>query len=287
MHAVALDISFFNLKGGHSGVEIDKGRLNGIVGLATFLKQLSDDEINYELSSFEGGTASNAIPAKASVAIVVKSSDQEIVRKKVIEYCKTLSTKYQGIEENIRCGVKTLDELPQVITKEERDNAIKFIIEIIDGVYTMSKDMEGLVESSSNLGLFKISNGHIEFTSLIRSSSPEKEEELINAEIALAKSCGYSASSKKGSFAWPYDPNSKLVALTKKIYREQNNEEIKVSAVHAGLECGTFKKIKSDLDMISIGPDLKDGHTINETLYLNSIPRVWYLLEGLFAQYEK
>ena len=83
---------------------------------------------------------------------------------------------------------------------------------------------------------------------------------------------------------WPYDPDSKLVELAKEIYREQNGEDIEVAAVHAGLECGTFKVLKPDLVMIGIGPDLKDAHTPNETLYLDSIPKIWRLLEGILAK---
>ena len=278
----ALNVSISNLKGGHSGVLIDKGRLNGLIGLANFLKNV---DINYELASFSGGTASNAIPTKGIANIVINNKDKELFINKFNNYCDELKIKYNGIEEDIKCEVNELDDIPLVISKNEKDNAIKYLSEIIDGVYTMSKDMKDLVESSSNLGLFKIDNGLIEFTSLIRSSSPEKEEELINKELELAKECGYEAKTAKGSDAWPYDPNSKLVELAKSVYKKQNKEEIKVSAVHAGLECGTFKKLKPELDMISIGPDLVDGHTIKETLYLSSLPKVWHLLEGILKDY--
>ena len=279
-----VNISISNLNGGHSGVEIDKGRLNGLIGLANFLNLLNENNIYYEIASFDGGTAPNAIPAKANAKIVINEKDKTIVEEKMREYCDTLKTKYKNIEENIKCDVNIVNELPLVISKKESDNAIKFITKVVDGVYTMSKDMDGLVESSSNLGLFKIENGNISFTTMIRSSLGEKEKELLDSQIILAKECGFDASSKKGSDAWPYNPNSKLLELAKKVYKEQNNEDIKVSAVHAGLECGTFKKIKEDLDMISIGPDLKDGHTIRETIYLNSIPKVWNLLKGILKE---
>ena len=81
--------------------------------------------------------------------------------------------------------------------------------------------------------------------------------------------------------AWQFDPNSKLFELTKIIYKKQNKEDVEVVAIHAGVECGTFKKLNKDLDMISIGPDITDGHAIRETLYLNSIPRIWKLLESI------
>ena len=83
------------------------------------------------------------------------------------------------------------------------------------------------------------------------------------------------------------DPDSKLVELAKTIYKKQNKQDVEVIAVHAGLECGTFKQLNKELDMISIGPDITDAHTISETLYLNSIPRVWHLLEGILEAYPK
>ena len=286
VNGIAINVSISNLKGGHSGVEIDKGRLNGIIGLSKFLKKLDEDNINYDLATFEGGTASNAIPTKANATIVINKNEKDKIEDELTNYCNELKTKYNGIEDNITCEVKDVNGLPKVISKEEKNNLIKFITEIIDGVYTMSKDMEELVESSSNLGIVKLNDDGLVIASLIRSSSPEKETEIVNSELDLARNCGYEATSTQSSDAWPYNPNSKLVELAKKVYQEEFNKQIKVSAVHAGLECGTFKKIKPDLDMISIGPTLSDGHTINETLDLNSIPITWRLLEGILKEYK-
>lgn len=284
MGNMALKIGILNLKGGHSGVEIDKWRLNGIVWLAKFLRQL---DINYELASFEGWTASNAISTRANAVLVIDKNDKELVEQKFGEYCDMIKSEYKGIEDEITCEVNVIEELPQVINQEERDNIIKFITETIDGVYTMSEDMEDLVESSSNLGIARLDSEWLFLNALIRSSSPEMEVKIVNAWLDLAKECGFEVTYKQTSAAWPFDPDSQLLELTKKIYLVQNGEEITVSAVHAGLECGTFKKLKPDLDMVSIGPDLTDWHTIKETLYLNSIPKVWRLLEGILVEYSK
>lgn len=143
-----------------------------------------------------------------------------------------------------------------------------------------------LVESSSNFGLFKLNSGKLSFTASVRSSSPEKQTEILDAQAKLASEYGYKAEITKGADPWQFDPNSELLEIAKRVYKEQNGEEIEVVAVHAGLECGTFKVLKPDLDMVSIGPDLTDGHNINETLYLNSIPRVWRLLEGILVEYK-
>ena len=277
----ALNITISNLQGGHSGVEIDKGRLNGIIGLASLLKEFDDNGILYELSSFDGGTASNAIPAKASTIIVVNAEDVDKIKTKVTEYNKSLNDKFKGIEENIQIDVSDVNELPQVVSKEVNDNLIKFITTIINGVYSMSKDMKDLVESSSNLGIVKLNKDGISITVYNRSSSPEKETEINDSQKSLAKECGYEIETTKMAEPWKFDPNSKLLEICKEVYKEQNKEDIKVVALHAGLECGCFKNMKPDLDMISIGPDLSDVHSIKETLYLNSIPKVWHLLEGI------
>ena len=280
---LAVRIRLSNLMGGHSGVEIDKGRLNGIIGLAGFLKRLSDTGLFYELASFSGGTASNAIPTGADAVIVIKAEDKKKLSQIAKEYCEELRERFAGIEEDIRIDATEEDDLPQVISDEEKDHLLRFVTEVINGVYSMSTDMEGLVVSSSNLGVLKVDNGKISIMTSIRSSLAEKEEEIVRAQTALAKVCGYKTTKKHFADPWAYDPDSKLLARTKRIYKEQNGEEIKVVAVHAGLECGAFKKMNPDLDMISIGPDLKGAHTVNETLYLNSIPKVWHLLEGLLS----
>ena len=281
---LAINIGLFNLKGGHSGVEIDKGRLNGIIALGNFMKQLDEDGIYYELSSFEGGTAANAIPTKASAVLVIKAEDKDKIKQRIANYCDILNEKYKDIEDDIRYEVTEKDELPQVVSKEEKNNMIKYITEVIDGVYTWSKDIDGLVESSSNLGIARLNKDGLSITIMFRSSSPKKETEIGDAQMELAKLCDYKVNIIKTADAWDYDPDSDLLELTKKVYKEQNGEEIKVVAVHAGVECGTFKTLKPDLDMVSIGPDLKDVHTINETLYLNSVPKIWHLLQGILEK---
>ena len=280
----ALKISISGLKGGHSGVEIDKGRLNGIVGLGIFLKKLDKEGISYELASFTGGVAGNAIPPSADATVVTSEEGRKQIMKMLEEYQSSLNKKYKDIEEGIRCEIADIDNVPEVITGKEKIKAIRFITKVITGVYTMSADMDGLVESSSNLGIFKLDPEGLSAVISIRSSDPDKREEIIDAQMGLAKKCGYDAEDVKFADAWKYDPDSKLTELTQKIYRDQNGEEINVVAVHGGLECGTFKKLKPDLDMISIGPDLKDVHTPNEVLYLNSIPKIWRLLEGILAE---
>ena len=281
---LAVTVTLSGLRGGHSGVEIDKGRLNALIGLAGFLKELDREGIDCELASFEGGTASNAIPAKASCCIVLNAADRDALTHAADVYFGDLEAAYAGIEDGLAYSLKEEQSLPLTVSKVQKQNVIRYMTEIIDGVYTWSADKEGLVESSSNLGLFSLDQGGLTAVTYIRSSSGPLQQEILEAQKKLAAECGFDTEHVRMADPWPYDPDSRLLALTQEIYREQNGEDISVVAVHAGLECGTFKTLNPDLDMISIGPDLWDAHTIHETLYLDSVPKVWRLMEGLLAR---
>lgn len=281
-----LHMELSGLKGGHSGVDIDQGRLNGIISLADFLKILEEHNIRFELASFSGGSANNAIPNRADCTIVIDTGDGETVIALAADYLSRLQEEYAGIEDDIRLDISHGEVVPAVIASEAKDQIIRYMTEIMNGIYTMSPDLEGLVESSSNLGVAVLNEDGFHAGSYLRSSVSSLEKEILNAQLRLAEECGLETSTFKTSLAWTYDPNSKLLALARELYKRQNNEEIKVVAVHAGVECGTFKALSPSLDMICIGPDLANVHTTEETFYLDTLPRVWHLLEGLLAGVE-
>ena len=277
----ALHIVLSGLNGGHSGMEIDKGRLNGVIGLAGFLKELRENRIPFGIASFKGGTAGNAIPPKAECTIVTFPKYLDKVKGLGDAYYEKKKKEFEGVEDNMKFSIEEVDTVPKIISSRMARNAIRFMTSIVDGVNTWSKDMDRLVESSSNLGMVTLDEDGITIQTSIRSSVGSKQTKLLKGQLALAKKCGYIAKVTKFADPWPYDPNSPLLMLTEKIYKEQNGEEIDIVAAHAGLECGTFKKAIPKLDMISIGPDIAGAHTVNETLYLDSIPKVWRLTEGL------
>ena len=276
---MAVTIELSGLPGGHSGIDIDKGRPNALIELAKFLGSLSESEIVWELASFEGGTAANAIPSKAVCTITIDSKDRE----KLVQATESFFEKLKASGAGCNFTLNEEETVPKTVSAEERDAALRFISEVINGVYTMSADMEGLVESSSNLGIFNLNTDGVYGVTNVRSSSAEKETEICDSQIALAKACGYEVERSKRSDAWPVDPNSRLVKLAKDVYKYQTGKDIRVVAIHAGLECGTFKIRNPKLDMISIGPDIHEPHSINETLYMDSMPETWRLLEGILV----
>ena len=173
-----------------------------------------------------------------------------------------------------------------VLTKEQADRILGFIRESINGVYTMSADIDGLVESSSNLGQVQADESGIEIRQMTRSSSVEKLNEIGERQKALAAQYGLSIEVTKGSKAWPYKADSVMIPKVQEIYKAQNGEDIKVMAIHAGLECGVFGELVPGLDIISIGPDVLNAHSPEETLKLNTLYRTWRLLEELLISLE-
>ncbi|MBP5592957.1 MAG: beta-Ala-His dipeptidase [Clostridia bacterium] len=283
----ALSLEISNLKGGHSGVDIDKGRLNGIRALATFLATLNEKNIRYELASFEGGTAGNAIPTRAGAVIVIDESDKTEVTTLFNKFKGELNEAYASVEQ-ISFELSDSSPVTKVVAESVKTGFVNFIASVNDGVRDFSEDIPGLVESSSNLGVAKLNplEQKVEITTFMRSSKVAIETLMRNNQVALARECGFSPTILHTADAWEYDPNSKLLEIAKDVYKKQNGADVDVAAVHAGVECGSFKKNNPSIDMISIGPDIINPHTINETLYLNSIPRVWRLLEGILANYD-
>ena len=166
----AVTIKLGGLAGGHSGVEIGKGRLSGIIGMARLLAYLRDEGITYELASFSGGTANNAIPSGASAVVLVAANDHAALDSAVEAFREKLASEFANIEKNIVLTVSETERPSLVVSPSARDAALEFCTQVINGVYSMSKDMEGLVESSSNLGSFFLDASGLSASTYIRSS---------------------------------------------------------------------------------------------------------------------
>ena len=283
---LALTVSISGLKGGHSGVEIDKGRCNATVARTMFLTELNEQNFAFDIASLEGGSAPNAIPDKASCVIVIEKGSKEIVTSAAQSYLKKLQADYKGIENSIEFAVADTAMPSSVISAQDADDAVYLITNIIDGVYTMSPDKEDLVESSSNLGTFSLSDKGSAFITCVRSSVGEKRTKILDEQLSLARTCGYTVKTEKTADPWPYNPDNQLMELAAKVYKEQNGTDYAIIAVHAGLECGSYAVYNPELMMICIGPDLKDVHTPKETLTLGSVPKIYKLLKGILLSIE-
>ena len=275
-------IKIRGLMGGHSGMEIDKERGNSNKLMGRILMNIIS-ETDIRLSSINGGSKHNAIPRETDAVILVKAEDSTIVEKKISEYDEIFKNELRTPDPDIRLEFEVLSPIPShMLTKESTDNVINYLYLIVNGVTSMSMDIDGLVESSLNLGIVTSYEDRVEFISSIRSSVKSLKEELFKKILVTAKINGGSVTSESDYPEWAYNPNSKIRTIFENVYEKMYGKKPHISAIHAGLECGLFSEKFGELDAISFGPNLYDVHTPNENMSISSVQRSWeFLLEVL------
>ena len=279
----AYAVSIKGLLGGHSGIDIDKNRVNATVNLAELIYALRAAGIEFSVASINGGSASNAIPLLSTAVIAIRSEDADKLKAAAADWQADMNIRYRASDPDLFVQLEETAMPEKVMTADTLSDLLGFITHVPDGVNTMSPDVAGLVESSSNLGKFKADADGLDAVVYLRSSDQDAQEILADIQTDIAEKRGYTVTRSKSADPWKYDPDSKLLKLVSEIFYELNGEEIQVQYLHAGLECGTFAILNSDLDMISIGPDLNDVHSPKETCVLNGIPKSYRLLEKLLV----
>lgn len=280
----ALLVNLSGMLGGHSGLLIGAGRINAAQTMGQLLAYLGEEGIDYELGYITSGSSSNAIPNQAEALIVVGQKDAGRVETLLTQRTAELAAAYAASDPDVSVSVTTAALPDTVFEREQAENIVDFAALVLDGVHTMSQTVEGLVESSSNLGVFQADENQVTALVFARSSQAALLNSIGLMQARLAQMCGYSVTQARSSDAWPADPDSELQALMGQVYFEQTGEELALSCLHAGLECGAFARMNENLDMISIGPEIHDVHSVDETLYLDSVVPVYRLLEETMAR---
>lgn len=267
-------ISISGLTGGHSGVEINTGRLNAIRAVCYTLLALNQAGIAYELGSIKGGSADNAIPNACTAVLMADSSQMELFDQVFRKIKKLLQETYGHVEKGMEFTCKTISAPELVLSPEDKNAIITLTTQVINGVHTMSPVVGGLVQSSSNLGIINADENGIRISVYWRSSDELYIEQMKAQNMALAQMLDFSFTEKSSAPGWPVNPHSHLVKLVTQIYREETGEEMTVEAIHAGLECSWFCAKNPKLDLISVGPNLTGVHSPAETLQIASIPKI-------------
>lgn len=275
-----LEIKISGLKGGHSGMEIIKQRANAIKLMGRILN-LCQEKYDIRLSHIQGGTKHNAIPSEAVATILV--DDLEKVKSTIIDFTEELKEEYRVEDSGLRVDIEEVN-IDRVYTKEISENLIDFLMMVPDGVQYMSKDIEGLVQTSLNNAIIEEKDNVVEITTSVRSSSASSLREILNVISVIAKRTNGKAIETDSYPAWQYEENSGIRDLAVKVYEDMFNKKAIVTAIHAGLECGILKEILPDTDMISFGPNLYDVHTEKESLSISSVERVWKFLIKLLEE---
>ena len=258
--AYKLEIS--GLYGGHSGVDIGKERMNANLLIALLLEDISDIKI----VSFNGGSKDNAIANRSEIVFLSNLNVKSIIDKNLS------GVTFKNEDKNVKINVSILDDTEyNYISNGESLKFLSLIRNLKQNVIEYSKDIEGLVETSGNIGVVNIQNGKISIVESLRSSVDEKRDEIKEYNNNLASSLEYEIKEEGEYPGWKYNKNSKLEKIYIQAYKKYHNNELPiVCAIHAGVECGMIYEKLPHLDMISLGPDVKDVHTVNEKLYLLS-----------------
>ena len=280
-------IKVSGLAGGHSGAEIHKERGNANCLLGRVLAELSGD-VTFAIEALEGGLADNAIPREALAKLILTGKEacdvekaQEYVLRIQRELAVELADKDPGVKVEISFAQRT--ERSCMSEKDSRKVAA-FLNSIPHGVQAMSGAMEGLVETSLNLGILSCKEGELHGGISVRSSL----ESAKNALILRLKSIGALAEidvEVTGDYpGWAYRKDSPLRDKMTQVYERMYRKKPEIKAIHAGLECGLFSGKIENLDCVSIGPDMKNIHTTEEELSVSSTERVWNFLIKLLEE---
>ena len=279
-----IKINISGLKGGHSGMDIIKERGNSNKILGRVLKGLLR-EVKFNLVSLNGGSKNNAIPREAEAVIAVNSNDENAA----IEVIKNWN---HIIENELRAqdpGLKIEGSVADIkVSKEFTDESTKKVVDLLyiypNGINTKSTEIEGLVESSTNLGVLTTKEGVVEFDSAIRSSIPSLKEEIVLRSKTIVELFGGKFETTSDYPGWEYDPDSKVRDICQKVHKDMYGKEAKIVAIHAGVECGLFNEKLGNLDMISFGPNLYDVHTPDEHMSISSVKNCYEYLLGILKE---
>ena len=277
---VVYTLEITGCKGGHSGVEIDKGRCNPNVLMGRLLQDIQRGA-SLQIVSVDGGLKDNAIPVQSKAVIVC---DQEIVLKASVEQMQVVfANEYAGTDPDIQITL-TRDENIKVNVMDEvsTQKVICLLICMPNGVQKMSMDIAGLVQTSLNIGIVETHEDYFRMSFCVR-SSVDSEREMLNRRIGTMITQLGGTMEIEGAYpGWEYKKDSRLRDLMVDVFKDQYGKEPTVEAIHAGLECGMFAGKIPGLDCVSIGPNLDQIHTVRENMSISSVQRVYeFVLEVL------
>lgn len=272
------------LLGGHSGMDIDKGRGNANK-IMNRLLYAAHRTVGMQLLSLEGGSLRNAIPRESVAHLVVKGRKQKEFEAIIAQKAEAIKEEFKTIEKDLEILLEEgMGEGHEAVKPSELDGILNVLAAVHNGVFRMSPDIEGLVEASSSLAKVSIANGEFTTQSLQRSSV-----ESTKRDVALAVRSAFELQGSEvvqgGEYpGWQPNPNSEILKLMASMYREHFREEPQIKACHAGLECGILLQHLPNVDMISFGPNIRAAHSPDECVQISSVQKFWEFYLSILAQ---
>jgi len=277
-----MKIAAGGMKGGHSGIDIDKEKANAIKVLVRVLVSVAA-RMEVRLADITGGTAHNAIPRDAEAVILVPKAKSSKVKNIVKESEVILKDEFKTVDPDLTISVKDDSGSPvkKVIPAAGTKQVLDFLSVIPHGVDAMSIDIKGLVETSNNLANVKIEKGAVKVLTSQRSSIVSRLDALTDRIEAVARLAGGAGKSGDGYPPWQPDMDSALLKKCIGVYVKMFNKKPVVEIIHAGLECGIIGDKNPGMDMISFGPTLKFPHSPDEKIHIGTIGKVWDFMAEL------
>lgn len=274
----ALKITLKGLKGGHSGLEINEGRANANKEMVRFVRKAIAQN-GARLASWHGGNMRNAIPFKAEVVLSLPTDQIEAVNKLVADCKNTIIDEFKGIESDVEFFTEEAAAPKTIIPEEIQDNLVDAIYACQNGVVRMIPAYPSVVETSSNLAIIDIADGKAAIQILARSSREDMKEYVATTLESCFSMAGMKTEFSGSYGGWDPNPQSNILALLKKIYKEQTGKDAIVQVDHAGLECSVILGKYPNLDVVSMGPTLRSPHTTSERCEISTIAPFWNLLK--------
>lgn len=278
---VPLMIKVKGLKGGHSGLEIDKGRGNSLKIINRLLLALTD--LGGRLCCVEGGNKSNAIPRESDALVYVPAANLNKAKKTVATFNTTVKAELATVEPDLVVEVEVRKDLGKgkVMKKQQQALLLKTIAGLPHGVIKMSADIPGLVETSTNVAVLKTEKSKVTLITSQRSSVASEILEICQSVSAVFELGGAKVEKTEGYPGWKPNLASPILKLAKTTYQQLYGKEPAVKAIHAGLECGIIGEKYPGMDMVSFGPTLQGVHSPDEKIYIDTVERFWKFLLGI------
>ncbi len=278
---IPYQVSVKGFRGGHSGLDINLGRGNAIIVLIRLLWRATF-KCRVRLSDVNGGSLRNAIPREAFATVMVPRDKEDEFLKFIKGYEGMLKVEYRTIEPDLSIKAEKVRAPEAIIDDETTKKIISAIYTCPNGVIRMSSDVEGLVETSSNLAVVKTEFRKLKVECLLRSSLDSAKEDLANRIQSLFELAEAEVMFTGGYPGWKPNLKSEILEIAKQVYKNKFGSVPHIKAVHAGLECGIIGGIYPNLDMISLGPTIKGAHSPDEKVHIESVRKFWdYIIEIL------
>ncbi|MEZ5070377.1 MAG: aminoacyl-histidine dipeptidase [Bacteroidales bacterium] len=272
------------LKGGHSGDEIHKGLGNSVKILNRFLWN-ADRRFKIHLAGLTGGKARNAIPREAEAILSIPVRSKDLIAVYFDSFVDILRSEMKGIEPGFFMKMEEVPAPEFVIRKKQQRKILNVLYACPSGVISMSQDIPGLVETSTNLAAVRMPDEeNLEIITSQRSSVESAKRDISDRMAALFTLLGARVIHSDGYPGWKPEMSSEILGISRKAYKELFRNEAAVKAIHAGLECGLFLQKYPDLDMISFGPTIKGAHTPEEGIEIATVQKFWDLLLELLRR---